>query len=155
MNRASCRKAPCYPHTGSVCCQPSCYRAWKTSQGHSVPISSDGWRLGWAERLLAVSSHSSLHLLNSHWTSTPRFLGPLSLSSDPPLHFFWPGLTLFCFDPDTSFSCIDLLTALDLCCSSRAFSSCGEQRLLSSHTVRASHCGFSCCQARALWAQAQ
>ena len=37
---------------------------------------------------------------------------------------------------------------LDHCCCARTFSSCGEQRLLSSCGVRASHCsGFSCCGA--------
>ena len=81
-------------HTLGLCCQPSSYRAWKMSQGHSVPISSEGWGLGQAKRLLAVSSHFSLHLLNAHWTSAPRFLGPLPLSSDPLLHFFWPDSVL-------------------------------------------------------------
>jgi len=43
------------------------------------------------------------------------------------------------------------LAALGLHCSTRAFSSCSEQGLLSSCGVRASHCGgFSCCRAQAL-----
>ena len=47
------------------------------------------------------------------------------------------------------------LAELDLHCCPRAFSSCGEQRLLSVWGARASHCGdFSCCCWRALgtWA---
>ena len=43
------------------------------------------------------------------------------------------------------------LAALDLRCCVQAFSSCGEQRLLSSCVVMASHCGgFSCCRTWAL-----
>ena len=43
------------------------------------------------------------------------------------------------------------LAALGLCCCARAFSSCGEQGLLFSCGVRASHCGvLSCCRAQAL-----
>ena len=43
------------------------------------------------------------------------------------------------------------LTALGLCCCAWAFSSCGEQGLLSSCDVWASHhSGFSCCRAQAL-----
>ena len=43
------------------------------------------------------------------------------------------------------------LIALGLCCCSRTFSSCGEQELLSSCGVQASHCSvFSCCRAQAL-----
>ena len=43
------------------------------------------------------------------------------------------------------------LAALGLHCCAWAFSSCGEQGLLSSCSLRASHCGsFSCCRAPAL-----
>ena len=43
------------------------------------------------------------------------------------------------------------LAALGLPCCPWAFSSCPEQRLLSSCGVRASRCGgFSCCEAQAL-----
>ena len=44
------------------------------------------------------------------------------------------------------------LVALVLhCCASRLFSNCGEQGVLSSGCMRASHCsGFSCCRAWAL-----
>ena len=52
--------------------------------------------------------------------------------------------------------CILFLVSLGLCCYVRAFSSYGEQGLLSSCGLRASHCGgFSCCrtQASGVWAQ--
>ena len=43
------------------------------------------------------------------------------------------------------------MTALDLRCCMQAFSSCGEQRLLSSCSAQTSHCGgFPCCQAWSL-----
>ena len=44
-----------------------------------------------------------------------------------------------------------VVVAPDLHCCARAFSSCGEQGLLSSWGAQASHCGgFSCCRAWAL-----
>ena len=54
------------------------------------------------------------------------------------------------------FLCIVLLGALGLCCSALAFSSCGEQGLLSSEDVAAPQCrGFSCCRAQGLGTGAQ
>jgi len=48
------------------------------------------------------------------------------------------------------------LAALRLCCYTRAFSSSGERGLLSSCSVRTSHCrGFSCCRAHTLGTRAQ
>ena len=47
------------------------------------------------------------------------------------------------------------LSVVDLCCCTWAFSSCGKQVLLSSCSIRISHCvGFFCCRAWALgtWA---
>ena len=51
--------------------------------------------------------------------------------------------------------CLLFLAALGLDCHAWAFSSCGEQRVLSSCDTRASHCsGFSCCEVQTLgtWA---
>ena len=43
------------------------------------------------------------------------------------------------------------MAVLGLCCCTQAFSNCKEWRLLSSCSMRASHCGgFSCCRAWAL-----
>ena len=51
----------------------------------------------------------------------------------------------------TFFFLFQFLVAPGLCCCARAFSSRGEQRLLSGRSVRAYPCGgFSCCRASAL-----
>ena len=71
----------------------------------------------------------------------------------PNFHHFLYNHPLPCGSQLLTTSCI--LSALGLCCFAWAFSTCGQQGLLSSRGAWASHCnGFSCCGAQALGTQA-
>ena len=62
---------------------------------------------------------------------------------------FWAVLLLLMLHFISIFK--ESLAALSLCCCAQAFSSCGEQKLLSSSSAWAPHCGvFCCCGAWAL-----
>ena len=80
------------------------------------------------------------------------------------IHEDYPGSYIYCLNSSLSHFFKELLSfmylfiyiklflvMLGLCCCTWAFSSCSEQRLLSSFCAWASHCnGFSCCRNCAL-----
>ena len=81
--------------------------------------------------------------------------GRLVLQSTGPQRGGHDWATERCWSYADPFVLISFVAVLGLSCCQRAFSSCGEQGLLSGCGEQASHCGgVSCCRARTLGTQA-
>ena len=112
------------------------------------------WQKVWGRRLLLVGKTREslekqlfkiIYVISPNVTLGYTELTGFSLFSFRSLYFFF-----FFFLMKKLFIYV-FLAALGLRCCARAFSSCGEQGLLFSCGVRASHCGvLSCCRAQAL-----